>query len=40
MNTSMMGIVVFVVGNIALCAACWILSRVLSAMTDKILEDK
>lgn len=40
MNTSIMGIVVFVVGNVAMCAVCWILNRVLSAMTDKMLEDK
>lgn len=29
---------VFATGNIALCAACWLLNKILSVITDKILD--
>lgn len=38
MSTEMTGIVVFIIGNVVLCAACWILNRILSAITDRMLK--
>ena len=38
MNSELLGVIIVIVGNAALFAVCAVISKILSAITDKILE--